>query len=63
MEEVRERSPVEVRGRIKAPTHLHPGINAHVLEKRPLGEWSQAGYASSCRLSEVAEVHVSSEVS
>lgn len=61
MKEKREK--VEVRGRLKAPTHLHPGVNAHVLEKCPLGDWSQAGHARSRRLPEVAEVHVGGEVS
>lgn len=52
-----------VRSRLNAPAHLHPGINAHVLEKRLLGDWSHAGHACSGRLPQVTEVHVSGEVS
>lgn len=64
MKEVREkRSPADVRGCFKAPTHLHPGINAHVFEKCLLGDRSHTGHAPSSRLPEVAEVHVGGEVS
>lgn len=52
-----------VRGCLNAPTRLHPGVDAHVLEKRPLGDGSHAGHAPSGHPPQVAEVHVGGEVS
>lgn len=43
-------------------TCLHPGVDAHVLQERPLGEWPQAGHAPSSHPAQVAEVHVGGEV-
>lgn len=43
-------------------THLHPGVDAHVLQERPLSDGSQTGHAPSGHPPQVAEIHVGGEV-
>lgn len=47
-----------------APPHtcLHTGVDAHVLQELPLGEWPQTGHTCSRHPAQVAEVHVGGEV-
>lgn len=43
-------------------TRLHSGIDAHVLQERPLSDGPQTGHAPSGHRPQVAEVHVGGEV-
>lgn len=43
-------------------THLHAGVDAHVLQERPLTHGSQTGHSPSCHPPQEAEVHVGGEV-
>lgn len=42
--------------------HLQSGVDAHVLQERPLSDGSQTGHTPSSRPPQVAEVHVGGEV-
>lgn len=43
-------------------TRLQSGVDAHVLQERPLGDRPQAGHAPSGHPAQVAEVHIGGEV-
>lgn len=43
-------------------TRLQSGVDAHVLQERPLSDGSQTGHAPSGHPPQVAEVHVGGEV-
>lgn len=43
-------------------SHLHPGVDAHVLQERPLSDGAQTGHAASGHPPQEAEVHVGGEV-
>lgn len=43
-------------------THLHPGVNTHVLQERILSDGAQTGHASSRHPPQIVEIHVCGEV-
>jgi len=47
---------------VSGGTRLQPGVDAHVLQERPLGDGAHTGHAPSGHPAQEAEVHVGGEV-